>query len=211
VSVARILTLLGGVSISVGIGAIAYAHVAVAPYLQRTVDVARRLIDDGAATTITLRESALSTEALRAPSKELTDRSVATLKPSIAVFEALADTLRVIPGATDDGAGESSDRGRSAAGLPGSLGKLRRSIDTLAGEAEHVRTAAIALDAETRRHPMSSLQPAIAAIGARIRETQAILADTDPARTMTLLADLIAGLYLFLGGALVAIGCAMSP
>jgi len=54
------------------------------------------------------------------------------------------------------------------------------------------------------------LQPALAAASARIRETQSILADTDPARAMTLLADFIAGLYLVMGGALITMGRALS-
>jgi hypothetical protein len=197
-------------SIAVGFVAIAYAHVIVAPYLQRSVDVARRLVDDGLATTIALSETAASADALRAPGEQVVRRSVATLQPSIAVFEAVADTLRVVPGATGDRDAAASDGPPPAAGLPGSVRKLRRAIDGLVGEAEHVRTAALALEAEKRRHRVPSMQPALAAAGARLRETQAILADTNPARGMTMLADLIAGLYLFLGGALIATGRAIS-
>ncbi len=209
-SLPRLLTWLGGISIAVGVGAIAYAHVMVAPYLQRSVDVARRLVDDGAATMIALAESESATEAVRTPSDEVTRRNVATLKPAVAVFEALAGTLRVVPGAGGEGPAESSEHARTAAGLPGNLAKLRRAIDSLAGEGERVRTAALALESAKREHPLPSLQPAIAAATARIHETQSILADTDPARAVTLLADFIAGLYLFMGGALIAVGRSLS-
>jgi hypothetical protein len=197
-------------SIAVGVVAIAYAHVMVAPYLHRSVDVARRLVDDGLAATITLSETAASANALGGPGEEVVRRSAATLAPSIAVFEALADTLRVVPGASGDRDAAASDGPPRGAGLAGSVRKLRRAIEGLVGEAEHVRTAALALEAEKRRHRVPSVQPALAAAGARLRETQAILAETNPARTTTMLADLIAGLYLFLGGALVVTGRALS-
>ena len=207
--VSRLLNTIGGLAIAVGVGTMAYAHIAVDPALRRSVDVARQAVNDGAAALVLLSESVEATEALRPPTEEVTRRSVALLKPAIALLEGLSETVRLIPGAggapPNEGTVESSRPTRATASLPGSLAKLGRAVDTLTEEAQGLRKAALALEAETGRHPSSTLQPVVAAVTARIGETQNILADTDPAGKMTLLADLIAGIYLVMGGTLIAV------
>jgi hypothetical protein len=75
-------------------------------------------------------------------------------------------------------------------------------LDTVSVEAQKLRTVALAVETESGRHPVPSLQPALTGATARIRETQDILDETNPARDMTLLADLIAGIYLVIDATL---------
>jgi hypothetical protein len=56
---------------------------------------------------------------------------------------------------------------------------------------------------------MPTFRPAVAAAAARVRETQDILAETNPARNMTLLADGIAGIYLIIGATLLTLAHAV--
>jgi hypothetical protein len=82
-------------------------------------------------------------------------------------------------------------------------------VDTLTNEAQGLRKAAVTLEDETARHPMPTLRPVVAAAATRVRETQDILAETNPARNMTLLADLIAGIYLVIGATLLTLARAV--
>jgi hypothetical protein len=212
VSIRGLLTLIGGGSAAVGVAAIAYAHLAVAPDLERSVDVLRRVADDCAATIAVLSEIAAATDAVRAPGEDVTRRSVAALKPAIAMLEALGDTLRAVPG-TGAGAtsgvakllGGGKSGGDGAPDLPGTLAKLDRTVGDLTDEVRRLRTASLAFEAGMDRHETPSLRPTLAAAAARVRETQTILADDDPARGMTMLADLIAGIYVVVGAALVVV------
>jgi hypothetical protein len=79
----------------------------------------------------------------------------------------------------------------------------------LTDEAQGLRKAAVTLEDETARHPMPTFRPAVAAAAARVRETQDILAETNPARNMTLLADGIAGIYLVIGATLLTLARAV--
>jgi hypothetical protein len=185
-SVRRLLTVIGVVSVLIGSGAIAYAHIFVAPELRRSVDVLGRVADDSAATIAALSRMAEATDALRAPGEDVTRRSVAALKPGIAMLESLADTARAIP-------------------VPPSLAKLAGAVDDLTAEARRLQTASRAFVAQMDRHETPSFRPVLAAAAVRIQETQGLLAYNDPARGMTLLADLIAGTYIVLGAALIVV------
>jgi hypothetical protein len=208
-SVCRLLQCIGGLAILVGIGTIAYAHLAVSPELHRSVDVARRAVNDGATALVVLSQSVEATEALRPPTAELTHRNLAVLKLTIALLEGLPETLRLISSAGGTSSGEQpaepAKGARPSAGLPASLAKLGRAVAALTDEAQGLRKAAVTLEEETARHPMPSFRPAVAAAAARVRETQDILAETNPARNMTLLADLIAGIYLVIGAMLLTL------
>jgi hypothetical protein len=73
--VRRLLSLIGALAVAVGVGTVAYAHLAVAPELERSVSVLRRVTDDAAATIGLLSETAEATDAVRPPSQEVTQRS----------------------------------------------------------------------------------------------------------------------------------------
>jgi hypothetical protein len=195
------MTLLGGVAITIAIATIAYAHLSMGRDLQRTVDVLRRTANDSVAAVGTLTWMARSTDAVRGPGEDVTRRSIAAIEPGIAVLEALADMLRVVPGAakSDVKYGDSSD-------LPSSLSRLRSGVDRLTADARRMRTASQTLAARMRKHEIPSMQPDLAAAGARVRELRDVLHDANPARGITLLVDLIAGLYLIFGGALIVVG-----
>jgi hypothetical protein len=220
-ALSRLFTVLGGVAIAIGIGAIAYAHLAVAPDLQRSVDVARRLTDDAARGVDALFETAEASDAVRGPAQEVTSRTIAVAQPTITMLDALADTLREIPGTGGGpvaGVRRLAERivpvGRDApapeADERSSLGqnvtKLRRAVDALTNDTRRLRQAALAMDGVARRHEVPSFQPTVAALGMRVGEIRAILAETNPARGMTFLADFIAGIYLIVGTALVLVG-----
>jgi hypothetical protein len=212
-SVGRLLQCIGGLAILAGVGTIAYAHLAVSPELHRSVDVARQAVNDAATALVVLSRSVEATEALRPPTAELTHRNLAVLKLTIALLEGLPETLRLIPSAGGTSSGEQpaepAKGARPSAGLPSSLAKLGRAVDALTNEAQGLRKAAVTLEDETARHPMPTLRPVVAAAAARVRETQDILAETNPARNMTLLADLIAGIYLVIGAMILTLARAV--
>jgi hypothetical protein len=176
-SVCRLLQCIGGLAILVGIGTIAYAHLAVSPELHRSVDVARRAVNDAATALVMVSQSVEATEALRPPTAELTHRNLAVLKLTIALLEGLPETLRLIPSAGGTSSGEQpaepSKGARPAVGLAASLTKLGRAVAALTDEAQGLRKAAVTLEEETARHPMPTFRPAVAAAAARVRETQA--------------------------------------
>jgi hypothetical protein len=225
-AVSRLFTFLGGVAIAIGVGAIAYAHLAVAPDLQRSVDVARRLTDDAARGVDALFETSEASDAVRGPAQEVTSRTIAVAQPTITMLDALAATLREIPGTGGGpvaGVRRLAERivpvGRGDAPAPEAderspLGqnvtKLRRAVDALTNDTRRLHQAALAMDGVARRHEVPSFQPTVAALGLRVGEIRAILAETNPARGMTFLADFIAGIYLIVGTALVLVGHAAS-
>jgi hypothetical protein len=93
--------------------------------------------------------------------------------------------------------------------LAASLAKLDRAVAALTDEAQGLRKAAVTLEEETARHPRPTFRPAVAAAAARVRETQAILAETNPSRNMTVLVDGIAGIYLIIGATLLTLAHAV--
>jgi hypothetical protein len=71
---------------------------------------------------------------------------------------------------------------RPSAGLPSSLAKLGRAVDTLTNEAQGLRKAAVTLEDETARHPMPTLRPAVAASHSRARRGEVrLVTGTRPA------------------------------
>jgi hypothetical protein len=124
-SVCRLLQCIGGLAILGGIGTIAYAHLAVSPELHRSVDVARRAVNDAATALVVVSQSVEATEALRPPTAELTHRNLAVLKLTIALLEGLPETLRLIPSAGDflgratRGASQRCSTGRRIGRQPG--------------------------------------------------------------------------------------------
>ena len=209
----RPTTVLGVASIAIGVGAMIYAHVGVAPDLQRTEDVVRRLVADTAFAVGELQRAAEATDAVRLPTEDATRRSVAALDPGLAMLDALAGTLRAIPGTDTTAAsgvgrassGSDDDARRGTAGLGTSLARLERAVTDAAADVRALRHASLVMESATERHPLPSFQPTLATVAARVDETQAILADTRPARGITLLFDLIAGMYVMLGAGLLVV------
>lgn len=184
--VSRALTGLGVVACVIGVGTIAYAHLSVGPELQRSVDVARRLADDAAGAVDALREVSRGADAARPPSLGVVGDATATLGPGIALFAAMRTPLGAIPG--------------------DAAGRLQAAVDDLLADARRLQRSSTALETSLRRHPVPSLTPTVDAAGARVGEVRTLLAENDPARGMTLLADLLAGLYLVMGAALIVVG-----
>jgi hypothetical protein len=215
VLIRRLLNLLGIVAVAVGLGTLVYAHIAVAPELERSVGILRRVTDDAAATIGLLAQTAAATDAVRPPSRDVTTTSVEAMTPAIVMLDALADTLQALPGVEREAAdvASGSDRGKKpagrtgpdgATGLSSGLAKLGRAVDDLNTEARRLRTASRELDAQMKRHQVPSLQPSLTAAAARIQEMQDILTRSDPARGL-LLVDLVAGIYLVMGATLLTV------
>ena len=216
----RILTLLGAVSIAIGLAAIGYAHLSAAKDLQRAVDVIRRLLDDGMMGLTAVHRTAAAADAVRAPSLEFTVRSIAALDPTIDALQALNGSLENLPGVGKPGAmrrlarkilpGDQDDEVQPDDGLLRHLEQLRRATEEAMVDARRLRVTALEMQDAMQRQEIESFQPTLLALQERLRETRAILTEANPARGITVLIDLIAGTYVVIGGALVLLGRAMA-
>jgi hypothetical protein len=207
----RLLMLLGALSMVIGLASMLYLHAFVARDLQRTVDVSRRLIDDAIVGVAALSQTAAATDAVRGPSNEAVARSVAMLDPAIALLGAMDRSLGALPGGPSETKGIVGrlsealrpEDGTADDGVLAGVADLRRAIRDAAADARRLRHPSRAMSAAMQRHDIPSFQPVLAALRDRLHETRSILTDTNPARGVTVLADLVAGVYVVLGGALV--------
>jgi hypothetical protein len=203
-----VVAMLGGASILIGVIVLVYAHAAMARDLQRSVDLGRRVISDAIDAVGVLSNLAVSTDAIRERSEEVTRRSATVLRPGVDMLDAVADALRVIPGAEGSSAAESKGAG-SVTALPEQLRRTAEALKKLTAEARALRTSTAAVAVTLDRHPPPSLRPTLDVADARLSEAQALLHDANPARGITLMVDLIAGVYVVIGAALLAVARGM--
>jgi hypothetical protein len=192
---ARALTILGGLSLVIGVATIGYAHFSTGPDLTRFFDLVRRAVHDAEAGIALLARTVRTTAAVHEATGRLSRRNDALLGSAIDASERLADAT--------------SDVGEAVAPLVTVVERLGRDLRTVIAHARQVREAARALAARARDGDPAAAAPLVARAEERIEEARVLVTETRPERAIVLLADLIGGLYILLGVALMVAGTSM--
>lgn len=215
----RILIGLGVLAIAIGLGTIVAAHAVVQPRAGQAIATMRRTLLDaqsGMAIMAKAQEAALRQGDLAGRLAEHTDRlsgaAIATIDDMAGATEGLSTASGAVAGVSRRlGLDDDEDDGGRPDGAAESLARLHGDLERLGAEARQVRDATRAVTARTSIESIEQLDPIITGFGDRLAEFKALLDRNPLALGVALLADMVAGIYLLLGAALIGLGATARP